>query len=133
VNHQESEPNYYIDKWLGHERADELGQLFDALLDRALDAIVIGAKAKERDPWMGPLETATDATVCEPSDIPLDPGSKSGVVIAYPEDQYGMESVLLRLVVGVVMSDDLPMDHGWIVQNTETRSVSSALWIATSR
>jgi hypothetical protein len=72
VNHQESEPNYYIDKWLGHERADELGQLFDALLDRALDAIVIGAK--ERDPWMGPLETATDATMCEPSDIPLDPG-----------------------------------------------------------
>jgi hypothetical protein len=43
-----------------------------------------------------------------------------------------MESVLLRLVVGVVMSDDLPMDHGWIVQNTETRSVSSALWITTS-
>ena len=44
-----------------------------------------------------------------------------------------MENVLLRLVAGVVMSDDLPMNHGWIVQNTESRSVSSALWIATSR
>ena len=122
VNHQESEPNYYIDKWLGRERADELGWLFDALLDRAFDAIIVGAKAKDRDRWMKPLEAVTDATVYEPSDLPLDPGSESGVVFAYTEDQYeyGMESVLLRLVAGVVMGDDLPMDHGWIVQNTET-------------
>ncbi|NHN48367.1 NADH dehydrogenase subunit [Halostella sp. JP-L12] len=122
VNHQESEPNYYIDKWLGRERADEFGRLFDALLDRAFDAIVIGAKEKDRDGWMRQLEAATDGRVYGPSDLPLDPETESGVVFAYTDDQYeyGMENVLLRLVAGVVMGDDLPMDHGWIVQNTET-------------
>lgn len=66
---------------------------------------------------MGPLGTATDATVCEPSDLLLDPGAESGVVIAYTEDryEYGVESLLLRLVADVAMSDGLPMYHGWIV------------------
>jgi Na+-translocating ferredoxin:NAD+ oxidoreductase RnfC subunit len=32
VNHQESEPNYWIDKWLGRDRAGELAALFEALL-----------------------------------------------------------------------------------------------------
>jgi len=122
VNHQESEPNYYIDKWLGRERADAFGELFDALLDRAFETIVVGAKSKDREEWMGALEAETDATEYEPADLPLDPADESGVVFAYTDDQYeyGMESVLLRLVAGTVIADDLPMDHGWIVQNTET-------------
>jgi hypothetical protein len=122
VNHQESEPNYYIDKWLGREHADELAAFFDAVLDRALETVVVAAKEKERERWMGDLEAATDAAVYGPSDLPLDPDDESGVVFAYTEDkyQYGMESVLLRIVADVVMGADLPMDHGWIVQNTET-------------
>jgi Na+-translocating ferredoxin:NAD+ oxidoreductase RnfC subunit len=122
VNHQESEPNYYIDKWLGRERADELATLFDALLDRAFETIVVGAKAKHRDEWMREFEAATDATVYHPEGLPMDPGEESGVVFAYTDDQYeyGMESVLLRMVADVVVGQDLPMDHGWIVQNTET-------------
>ena len=122
VNHQESEPNYYVDKWLGKEKADELATLFDALLDRAFETIVIGAKEKDRDEWMGGLESSTDGTVYGPEDLPLDPETESGVVFAYTDDtyQYGMESVLLNVVADVVVGSDLPMDHGWIVQNTET-------------
>ena len=130
VNHQESEPNYYIDKWLGRERAAEFGALFEGLLERAFGRIVIGAKLTDREGWMGPLERETDATVYEPQELPVD-GDETGVIVAYTEDryEYGMESVLLRMVADVVMGgDDLPMDHGWIVQNTETvHNVSHAL------
>ncbi|WP_137286237.1 NADH dehydrogenase subunit [Halorussus salinisoli] len=122
VNHQESEPNYYIDKWLGRERTEELATLFDALLDRAFETIVVGAKAKDRDEWMREFEAAADATVYHPEELPMNPDEASGVVIAYTEDRYefGMESVLLRMVADVVIGQELPMDHGWIVQNTET-------------
>ena len=122
VNHQESEPNYYLDKWLARERADEFAALFDALLDTAFETIVVSAKAKDRDEWLGEFESATDAAVYMPDELPLDPDEESGVVVAYTADryEYGMESVLLRMVADVVIGQDLPMDRGWIVQNTET-------------
>ena len=122
VNHQESEPNYYIDKWLGRERADDLAALFDALLGEALDLVVVGAKLSDRTRWVADLESATDATVYKPEDLPVDRERESGVVIAYTDDIYqlGMESVLLNTVGDTVIGRDLPMDHGWIVQNTET-------------
>ncbi|QLG50859.1 NADH dehydrogenase subunit [Natrinema halophilum] len=122
VNHQESEPNYYMDKWLGRERADELASLFDGLLGHAFDRIVISTKRADRDEWLGELETATDARIYEPADLPID-SDETGIVIAYTADKYefGMESVLMRIVADVVMQgEELPMDHGWIVQNTET-------------
>ncbi|EMA41169.1 NADH dehydrogenase [Halobiforma nitratireducens] len=122
VNHQESEPNYYMDKWLGRERTDELVALFDGLLESALDRIVVATKETDRQEWVEPLEEATDATVYEPAALPVDEDD-TGVVVAYTDDryEYGMESVLMRLVAGVVMEgEELPMDHGWIVQNTET-------------
>lgn len=124
VNHQESEPNYYMDKWLGRERTEELAALFDGLLERAFDRIVVAAKWPDRDEWLGDLEAATDATVYAPDALPV-PEDETGIVVAYTDDKYefGMESVLTRLVADVVMGgDDLPMDHGWIVQNTETLS-----------
>lgn len=122
VNHQESEPNYYIDKWLGRERADEFATLFDALLGRAFETVVVGAKAKDRNEWMREFERATDATVYLPDQLPIDSDEESGVVFVYTDDkyEYGMESVLLRMVGDVVIGQDLPMDHGWLVQNTET-------------
>jgi Na+-translocating ferredoxin:NAD+ oxidoreductase RnfC subunit len=122
VNHQESEPNYYIDKWLGQSRAAEYASFFDALLERTFEVIVVCAKEKHRERWMGDLEAATDATIYLPDDLPIDPVEESGVVFAYTDDkyQYGMESVLLRIVADIAMRDELPMDHGWIVQNTET-------------
>jgi len=122
VNHQESEPIYYMDRWLGRERAHTFAALFEALLDSTFETVVVTPKLKDRD-WTRRLETVTDATVYRPGDLPVDPDDESGVVFAYTEDRYkyGMESVLLNVVTGtVVAGDDLPMDHGWIVQNTET-------------
>ncbi|MFB6302376.1 MAG: NADH dehydrogenase subunit [Haloferacaceae archaeon] len=121
VNHQESEPNYYMDKWLGRTHAGSFAALFDALLDR-LDAVVVGTKASYREQWLGALESATDAAIYRPEDLPLDPDGVPDVAVAYTDDryEYGMESVLLRLVADVVIRDGLPTDHGWIVQNTET-------------
>lgn len=122
VNHQESEPNFYIDKWLGREYAEEFASLFDRLLESALDLVVIGAKETDRTTWMDEIEAATDGAVYTPDELPLDPEAESGVVFAYTNDryEYGMESVLLNVTAGTVIGRDLPMDHGWIVQNTET-------------
>jgi Na+-translocating ferredoxin:NAD+ oxidoreductase RnfC subunit len=122
VNHQESEPIYYADRWLGRERAAAFADLFDALLETALETVVVAPKLKDRE-WVVPLEEATDATVYLPGDLPIDPDAESGVVVAYTdaEYQYGMESVLLRIVDDtIVTGDELPMDRGWLVQNTET-------------
>ncbi|AFK21151.1 NADH dehydrogenase subunit (plasmid) [Haloferax mediterranei ATCC 33500] len=122
VNHQESEPVYYIDKWLGKTHTEDLASLFDALLEETLELIVICAKETNQAQWMGELEAALDGTVYTAEQLPIDPADESGVVFAYTDDryEYGMESVLLRLVADVVLQNELPMDHGWIVQNTET-------------
>jgi electron transport complex protein RnfC len=129
MNHQESEPNYFIDKWLGQEHPAAFAALFDTLLDSFLDVVVVGAKRKDRA-YLQELEALTDGTVRLPADLPLDPAEESGVVFAYTDStyQYGMESVLLNVVADTVIGDDLPMDHGWIVQNTETLYNISQAW-----
>ncbi|MHC3437601.1 NADH dehydrogenase subunit [Natrialbaceae archaeon A-gly3] len=123
VNHQESEPNYFIDKWLGETKAQTLATLFDVLLKQeVVDRIVISAKWKDREKYMHALEAETDGTVILPDELPIDRDEYEGVVFAYTDNQYqyGMESVLLKVVDGTVLRDDLPMDYGWLVQNTET-------------
>lgn len=122
VNHQESEPNFYTDKWLLKNSAEACATFFETLLDEVLDAVVVGAKAKDREEWMEDFEDAADATVRMPDELPLDIDEESGIVIAYTGDQfqYGMENVLLPVTAGITLGDDLPSDHGWIVQNTET-------------
>jgi Na+-translocating ferredoxin:NAD+ oxidoreductase RnfC subunit len=131
MNHQESEPNFYIDKWLGQEYAAEFAALFDRLLADLFEVIVVGAKFKDRA-YLHDLEALTDGTVYTPTELPLDPKKESGVVFAYTDStyQYGMESVLLQVVADTVIGDDLPMDHGWIVQNTETLHNSNRAWNA---
>jgi Na+-translocating ferredoxin:NAD+ oxidoreductase RnfC subunit len=121
MNHQESEPNYFIDKWLGRAYAPTFASLFDRLLGDVFEAVVVGAKWKDRR-HLRELEALTDATVRRPDELPLDPAAESGVVFAYTDStyQYGMESVLLNVVADTVIEDGLPMDHGWLVQNTET-------------
>lgn len=122
VNHQESEPSYYIDKWLGREHAPVYGELFEALLDQHLQTVVVGSKEKNRDPWALPLEEAAPGEVVLPDELPIDAGDYEGIVHAYTADTYqlGMESVLLNMVADTVIGRDLPMDLGWIVQNTES-------------
>jgi len=123
MNHQESEPNYFIDKWLGKTKAKTLAALFEVLLNQeVVDRIVVSAKWKDRKEYMHVLESETDGTIVPPRELPLERDEYEGVVFAYTDNkyQYGMENVLLRAVDGTVLSDDLPMDHGWLVQNTET-------------
>lgn len=122
VNHQESEPNYYIDKWLAKEFPDTFADLFDSLLDELLQTVIIGAKEKNRDEWMGPLEETLPGTMYLPDDLPIDADEEEGIVYTYTVDTYqlGMESVLLNMAVDTIIGRDLPMDHGFIVQNTET-------------
>ncbi|MFB6071052.1 MAG: NADH dehydrogenase subunit, partial [Halanaeroarchaeum sp.] len=121
INHQESEPNFVKDRYLGRERASELATLIDRLLESGLDTVVIGTKQSYRGVWIGALEEQTGADVYEPDDLPID-SEVTGTVVACTEDryEYGMESVLLRMVADTVVGSDLPLDHGWIVQNTES-------------
>ncbi len=122
VNHEESEPNFYADKWLMREHPEAYAELFEALLGSVLDRVVIGAKWKDRPEWMGPLEDLVDPAIYEPDELPLDPGGESGVVIAYTEPLYDLsqEPSLMWTTVGVQLGRDLPGEHGWIVQNSET-------------
>lgn len=122
VNHQESEPNFYTDKWVLREHAEEIAACLDTLLDTVFEAVVVGAKVKDREEWMTAFEDAADATVFEPGDLPIDVDEQTGVAITYTEDrfQYGMENALLPRTTGVRVGDGLPGDEGWIVQNTET-------------
>lgn len=122
VNHQESEPNYYSDKWLGRERAEELATILTTLREEVFDAVVVGTKEKYREEWMGPLEEATGANVYLPGDIPLDADEEEGLAVAYTGDMYDFseEQALLMITVGERIGRDLPTDHGWLVHNTET-------------
>ena len=121
VNHQESEPVYTGDKWLGRARADELATLFEWLLGTQLDAVVVAAKAGDRE-HLAPLEAAVDGTVREPADLPLEMDDESGVVFAYTAENYqlGMSNVLLNAIADEVVGRDHSTDRGWLVQNTET-------------
>ncbi|WP_181685929.1 NADH dehydrogenase subunit [Halorhabdus salina] len=122
INHQESEPNFLKDRWIGREHTELLASFCDALLDAVLDTVVIGTKEHYRGVWVGALEEATDATVVKPDELPVDVDDREGVIVACTGDryEYGMESVLLREIADTVIGRDLPVDHGWIVQNTET-------------
>lgn len=129
MNHQESEPGFYGDKWLGRTHPELFASLFDLLLDH-LDCVVIGAKATDRE-WCKPLEEATDATVYPPSELPVDPTTERGnIVFAYtpPKYSFSEEQMLLMAVARLDIGTDLPTDHGWLVHNTEsTANIARAL------
>lgn len=122
INHQESEPIYYSDKWLAREHADELGRFTADLLETVFDVIVVGTKEKYQEEWMRSLEEATDAAIHLPDALPLDVDDESGLVVAYTPDvyTYSEESVLLMVTAGVQVGDEVPTEHGWIVHNTES-------------
>lgn len=122
INHQESEPNYYADKWLGREHAREFTGFFSALTATFLQSVVIGTKEKYRTDWMGPLEELLEPKLFTADDLPADINELASVNIAYTPDvyTYSEESVLLMVTVGQQIGDDLPTEHGWIVHNSET-------------
>ena len=123
VNHQESEPNYYADKWLAKEHAEEFADFFDTMLNAGLfERIVVGTKEKYRGEWTDEFEAACDADVYMQADLPADLDELEGVVFCYTGDTYDFseEQVLLMVTVGERIGRDLPTDHGWLVHNTET-------------
>lgn len=122
VNHQESEPNFYTDKWLGKEHAAELAELFNSVIDDIFDLIIIGTKLKYRDSWMTDLEDHLEGSIYDIDDLPVTTDDESGIVFVYTPDvyTYSEETVLLRVACGIDIGDDLPTEHGWIVHNTET-------------
>jgi len=122
VNHHESEPNCYGDKWIGQEHAAEFSALFEALLETVFDVIVVGTKNKYRGVWTDDLETATDATTYGPDELPRQIDDESGVVTAYTADKYGYseEEALLMATTATQVGPGLPTDVGWIVHNTES-------------
>lgn len=131
VNHQESEPNYYSDKWLAEEHAEEFANFFDAMLEAGLfDRIVVGTKEKYRGKWTDNFEAACDADVYGEDDLPADVDELEGIVFCYTGDMYDFseEQVLLMVTVGERIGRDLPTDHGWLVHNTESLwNVANAL------
>ncbi len=122
MNHQDSEPNYFKDKYIFRENIEKYVELFDFLIDDVFDIIVVGVKEIHREKWMNKSEEKIDPTVYLPEDLPVDLENESGVIFAYTENKYkyGMETPLLKAVSGTVIGKDVPMDHGWIVDNTET-------------
>lgn len=78
VNHQESEKNCYVDKWLGRHRVAELAELFDGLLADCLETVIVGAKLSDRT-WTGSLEAESDGEVYLPEDLTISPDDQSGV------------------------------------------------------
>lgn len=122
VNHQESEPPFHADKWLGREYAGDLAGFLGRLLEGTFDAVVVGTKEKYRGAWTEEFEAATGATAVEPDALPLSVEDVEGVSFAYTPDvyTYSEESVLLMVTAGVGIGEDLPTEHGWLVHNTET-------------
>lgn len=124
TNAQESEPGYFIDKWLHKEHPEKYTQLYRYLLEWGIGKIIIAPKYKDRD-WFIPLEKATGGRVfdCRGKN-PINPDDyEESILFTYTDDTYtfGKEQVTLRVTAGVKMvARELPADHGFIVNNSET-------------
>jgi electron transport complex protein RnfC len=124
TNAQESEPGYYMDKWLHKVHAEKFAQLYRFLLEWGTKKILIAPKYKNRE-WFLPLEKATEGRVfdCRGKN-PINPDDyKEPILFTYTDDTYafGKEQATLRVTAGVKMgARDLPGDHGFIVNNSET-------------
>lgn len=124
TNAQESEPGYYMDKWLHNAHADKFAQMYRFLLEWGIGKILIAPKYKDRD-WFLPLEEATGGRVLDcRGKNPINPDDyKEQVLFTYTDDTYafGKEQATLRVTAGVKMgARDLPVTHGFIVNNSET-------------
>lgn len=124
TNAQESEPGYYIDKWLHKARAKEFAELYQWLLGWGVKKIIVAPKYKDR-PWFEELEALTKGEVLDcrgknryrPDDV------DNPILFTYTDDKYafGKESALLLICGGVKIGPgERPTDHGYIVNNSQT-------------
>jgi electron transport complex protein RnfC len=124
TNAQESEPGYYIDKWLHKVHAEKFAKMYRFFLEWGIGKILIAPKYKDRE-WFLPLEKATGGRVFDCRDKnPINPENyKESILFTYTDDTYafGKEQATLRVTAGVKMAArDLPVNHGFIVNNSET-------------
>jgi Na+-translocating ferredoxin:NAD+ oxidoreductase RnfC subunit len=129
VNAQESEPGYFIDKWLHHERASELVSLLAWLRGWGVTRTVVAAKLKDRASFarMEALSGVDDGRArvldCTGRNRHKLDEQQEPVLFAYTDDRYpyGMETALLLIVAQAkIPQGERPVQHGYIVSNTET-------------
>jgi Na+-translocating ferredoxin:NAD+ oxidoreductase subunit C len=129
INAQESEPGYFIDKWVHQEHPTALLQLVRHLHDWGVQKTVIAAKMPDRS-WFSAMEEQAgvhtgqarvlDCTGRNRHDLLAQPES---VLFAYTDDKYpyGMETALLLIIAQKkIPQGTRPTDHGFIVNNSET-------------
>ena len=126
VNAQESEPGYFIDKWLHKHHSGALHALFEHLrATRVVDKVVVAAKLKDRE-WIVPLL----AHAAEAKELDCTGKNRHNLreqseplLLAWTDDRYsyGMETALLLIVAQQkIPTGERPTQHGFIVNNTET-------------
>ena len=129
VNAQESEPGFFVDKWLHHTQAPALLEVLAWLRTQGFAQSMIAAKQKDRA-WFASMEGLAgvargDAVVVDATgrNRPVPAEHATRVLFAYTDDRYafGMETALLMIVAGTkVPQGDRPTQHGVVVLNSET-------------
>lgn len=129
VNAQESEPGYFIDKWLHDDKATELVELLAWLRGWGVQKTVVAAKLKDRQSFARMEHAAgvgaggarvLDCTGRNRHALLEQP---EPVLFAYTDDKYafGMETALLLIVASKkIPQGERPSQHGFIISNTET-------------
>ena len=129
VNAQESEPGYFIDKWLHEQRADDLVDLLAWLRGWGIKRTVVAAKLKDRASFqrMEALAGVGDGHArvldCTGRNRHKLDEQPEEMLFAYTDDRYayGMETALLLIVAQTkIPQGERPVQHGFIVNNTET-------------
>ncbi len=129
VNAQESEPGYFIDKWLHQEKYAELLDLLAHLRSWGVGKCVVAAKLKDRASFLAMEERAAqqpggmkvlDCTGRNRFKLADQP---EPVLFTYTDDKYpyGMETALLLIIAQQkIPQGERPSQHGFIVNNSET-------------
>lgn len=109
VNLAESEPGYYADKLLARDEPEALIDVFD-WVDSCfgIEVAIIGAEDVAK-PYLTELEGLANEL------------ENFSVGYFDPKYKYGQERALCKILLGVdIPKDDLPSDHGIVVNNIET-------------
>lgn len=122
VNLQEGEPVFYGDRWLVNDRLEFYCKGLEYLLENFFSTVVVATKKKYREEWISGLEARLDPGVLLPEDLPFESGDRDGLFLAYTGERYELsqEASLLWTVAGLQIGEELPTEHGWIVQNAES-------------
>ena len=133
VNAQESEPGYFIDKWIHDQKAQELVDLLAWLRGWGVQKTVVAAKQKDRASFArmeqaagvggDGLQGAARVLDCTARNRHVLLDQAEPVLFAYTDDKYafGMETALLLIVAQKkIPQGERPSQHGFIVSNTET-------------